>query len=77
MAAALVCISAAARLSVKEPCSDGMVLQQQSKAAIWGEATPGKKVKISASWSKSKFEAYADENGKWFTRISTPKAGGP
>lgn len=57
--------------------SDNMVLQQQSKAAIWGEATPGKKVKISASWSKSKFEAYADENGKWFTRISTPKAGGP
>ena len=51
--------------------SDNMVLQQQSKAAIWGEATPGKKVKISASWSKSKFEAYADENGKWFTRIST------
>mgnify|MGYP002167667347 CR=1 FL=1 len=24
-------------------------------------------MKISASWSKSKFEAYADENGKWFT----------
>ena len=23
--------------------SDNMVLQQQSKAAIWGEATPGKK----------------------------------
>ena len=44
--------------------SDNMVLQQQSEAAIWGEATPGKKVKISASWSKSKFEAYADGSGK-------------
>ena len=32
--------------------SDNMVLQQNTQAPIWGEATPGKQVKITPSWSK-------------------------
>lgn len=57
--------------------SDNMVLQRRSEAAIWGDAAPGKKVRISVPWSGTKTETRADGNGKWFARISTPEAGGP
>ncbi len=55
---------------------DNMVLQQQAHVAIWGTAT-GKKVTITASWSREKTVTNPDEDGHWFTRIPTPSAGGP
>ena len=57
--------------------ADNMVLQQRSEAAVWGKAEPGTKVKITTTWSKEKITAVADADGKWFTRIATPVAGGP
>jgi sialate O-acetylesterase len=57
--------------------SDGMVLQQQTDAALWGWAKPGTAVKINASWNKKNYSATADGTGKWLTRIATPVAGGP
>ena len=57
--------------------SDNMVLQQNTQAPIWGEATPGKQVKITPSWSKETISVTADETGKWKTSLPTPAAGGP
>lgn len=54
-----------------------MVLQQNTQAPIWGEATPGKQVKITPSWSKETISVTADETGKWKTSLPTPAAGGP
>lgn len=56
--------------------SSHMVLQQKSKAKLWGYARPGTRVNIMASW-KASATAIADANGNWITTIQTPKAGGP
>ena len=57
--------------------ADNMVLQQQTDAAIWGNATPDTKVVITNTWSKDKVVVRSDADGKWFARVSTPVAGGP
>jgi len=56
---------------------DNMVLQQNSKVALWGSASPCSKVIISCSWSKAKTVVRSDSDGRWFARVSTPSAGGP
>lgn len=57
--------------------TDNMVLQQQTKAAIWGWTTPGKNISIKPSWNKKTAAAKADANGKWKLFVETPTAGGP
>ena len=74
LAAALICISAAARLSVKEPCSDGMVLQQQTSALVWGHCSPGAKISVKASWDNKTVKVTADSSGTWRARLQTPEA---
>ena len=77
---ALALLSAAASAKVELPnfIGDNMVLQQQTQAAIWGTAAPGKNVTIRPGWTKDKTVVKADpETGKWMARIATPAAGGP
>lgn len=69
-----VCISAYAELSVKQPCSDGMVLQQNTEATVWGHASAGAQITVCPSWSKTKYKTEADENGVWTVKVSTPSA---
>lgn len=40
--------------------ADGMVLQQQTEAALWGIAKPNSKVVITTTWSKSKTVVNSD-----------------
>lgn len=54
-----------------------MVVQRDSKTAIWGWAEPGEEVRVSTSWSDSVAKATADEAGRWHVEIETPGAGGP
>lgn len=81
LAVALFCITAfSARAEVKLPAifSDGMVMQQQTNANLWGTATPNSNVFITTGWNPSKeFATRADKDGKWKLSIPTPKAGGP
>ena len=70
----LISLSAFAKLSVKEPCSDGMVLQQKSQALIWGHANPGIVVKVSTSWSDSTYQACTNSKGVWKVYVCTPEA---
>lgn len=57
--------------------SNNMVLQQQSKVALWGRADANTKIKIITSWNKKSYSTTADASGKWKLMVSTPKAGGP
>ena len=73
-AAALVALTAAAKVKLPHIVGDGMVLQQQTEARLWGWARPGSTVKAQVSWSKEKATAKADADGRWLLRVKTPAA---
>lgn len=54
-----------------------MVLQQNSKATLWGWADPSERFTIACSWKTTLDSVTAFNSGKWQAKISTPKAGGP
>lgn len=78
IAAALLSGCAALHAKVEMPSffSDNMVLQQNTKVALWGTAT-GKKVTVTASWTKETTVSVPDAEGKWSVNLETPAAGGP
>jgi len=53
---------------------DDMVLQQETRNAVWGWADPGEEVSVSASWGASE-KATADPAGKWKVMLDTPAHG--
>ena len=53
-----------------------MVIQQNSTASIRGWATPGKPVKLRASWSNEKYSTRATADGSWSMRVPAPAADG-
>jgi len=53
---------------------DKMVLQQQTKNTIWGWATPGEKVTVTASWGASA-STQTDAAGRWKILLDTPSYG--
>lgn len=57
--------------------SDNMVLQQKTKAAIWGKTDAGKTVTITTGWSGKKYTVVAGSDGNWKIKVSTPSYGGP
>jgi sialate O-acetylesterase len=66
-----------AQIKLPAIISDGMVLQQNSRVALWGWAAPGEKITITNGWNGKTTMVSADASGKWITYISTTKAGGP
>ncbi len=77
--ALLILVPAFLRAEVKLPAIFGnhMVLQQQTDAAIWGTATPGKTVKVTTSWDRKSYNSRAGADGNWKVKVKTPVAGGP
>ena len=76
--AAAVSTLATAKVELPGFMGDNMVLQQQTDAALWGTAEPGKAVTIRPGWTRAKTVVKADpQTGKWFARVATPAAGGP
>ncbi len=57
--------------------SNGMVLQRQTNALLWGTSAPDKKLVITTSWNKKKYTVEVDSTGKWRVAVATPQAGGP
>lgn len=57
--------------------ADGMVLQQQTEAKLWGTASAQKKVTVTTSWDGKVYTTTADNAGVWKLSVSTPTAGGP
>ena len=75
MAAMLcLCMSSQAKITMSNLCTDGMVLQQNSEAAVWGTATPGALVTVTPSWNGSAYKGKADADGRWTVKVSTPAA---
>ena len=70
-------LSQAQELKLNSIFQNGMVLQQQSEASIWGTSKPNETITISGSWNLRRRTTKADNKGQWKTTIKTPKAGGP
>lgn len=69
-----LCISAQAKLVPSNLFSDGMVLQQNTDAKFWGNASPGSQISITTSWNGATYRAKADSEGYWETYAATPAA---
>lgn len=72
---ALSVLALCARADIRLPAvlSDHMVLQQKANAKIWGWATPGEKVTVTASWPDAKGEAVTDNKGNWLVHLPPPR----
>ena len=46
-----LCIASEAKLALSSVCSDGMVLQQNTEAVIWGTADAGAQITVTPSWN--------------------------
>ena len=57
--------------------SDGMVLQRESQAGLWGKALPGWKVHITTSWDGRTYHILPGADSTWTARVRTGRAGGP
>ena len=51
-----------------------MVLQQNTKVKLWGEATPNRKIAITTSWNNLTYNGVSDAKGNWVVLVATPKA---
>lgn len=72
--AMMLCISIAsdAKLKLAGMFCDGMVLQQNTEAAIWGTSDANAQITITTSWNGKSYRAKADADGKWRTKVDTP-----
>lgn len=73
----IIAATATAKVTLPRMFSDGMVMQQQTEANIWGTAEKNHTVKITTSWNRKTYTAKADGSGQWKAKISTCEAGGP
>ena len=69
---AFFCMAAEAKIVLGGLFTDGVVLQQNTKVAIWGTASPGAQVSVSPSWNGTAYKCKADADGKWKVFIDTP-----
>ena len=67
-------VTAWGKVTLPEILSDNMVLQQQTKARLWGWTDPSNEVTIRTSWDNQTYTVKADAQGKWLTAVSTPAA---
>ena len=74
---AVTVLNSYAKVELAPLFADNMVLQRDSKAAIWGKAQPGARVVITSTWAKGKTVVHADDQGRWNVMLATPSAGGP
>jgi len=75
--ASLTVAHARADIVLPSVISDGMVLQRNESARLWGWADPGEHVSATASWSEDTVQTEANERGRWMLELDTPSAGGP
>jgi sialate O-acetylesterase len=67
-----LCMVSQAKLALSSVCSDGMVLQQNTEAVIWGTSDAGAKVTVTPSWNGKGYCCKADADGKWSVKVETP-----
>lgn len=76
LAAALVLAwnAADAKLALRYPTGDRMVLQQRTEAAVWGYAAPGARISVTTSWDGAAYTVKTGKDGRWKAMVSTPEA---
>ncbi len=72
----LSCQRTPSNLELPSLISDRMILQQKSDVNIWGNANPGHRIDVVASWD-AKASAKTGKDGKWLVTLPAPAAGGP
>jgi len=72
--ASALCFSFSLNAEIRLPAqiSSNMVLQQNTKANIWGWENPGAKITVTTSWNTNKYTATAAKDGSWIVAIDTP-----
>lgn len=70
----LVAAGASAKLTTKYPCTDGMVLQQNTQATVWGHASAGSAITVFTSWNGKSYKAKTASDGVWTVKVQTPSA---
>ena len=74
-ALAAIWTAADAKLALRHPTGDHMVLQQQTEAAVWGFASPGSMVSVTPSWDGNTYTVRTAADGRWKAMVATPAAG--
>lgn len=76
-ASASLLLASAATAQVRLPrlISDGLILQRDAKAPVWGWAAPGEAVAL--TFDGKTYKATTGANGKWQLTLPPHKAGGP
>lgn len=77
LSALLAASGISAKVTLPKMFSDGMVMQRETNANLWGTAKASSAVKITTSWDKKTYTVKAGNDGKWKTSVKTPAAGGP
>ena len=77
LTALLAASTAGAKVTLPKMFSDGMVMQRETNANLWGTAKGSATVSITTSWDGKTYSVKAGKDGKWKTSVPTPKAGGP
>ncbi len=72
----LVLVATCSRAEVALPTlfSNHLILQQETRNAIWGRAEPTEEVVVTASWG-AEASAVADDEGDWKVMLETPAHG--
>lgn len=73
-AAAAMCALSANAVTLPDIVGDGMVLQQNADARLWGWSSAGADVKVTTSWNGASYDTRADEKGRWSVAVATPQA---
>ena len=73
----LLPINLLAQLQLPGPMSDGMVLQRNAEAHIYGTGTPGQTVRVMTSWDKRSYSVRPGQDSTWCVAVRTGEAGGP
>lgn len=63
-----------AKIELKHPTGDHMVLQQQTEAVVWGFANAGSNITVKTSWDGKSYKASAGADGEWKVKVKTPAA---
>ena len=71
--ALIVCTTLQAQIKLPPQVGDYMVLQQKTRANLWGWADAGKTVTVTTSWNREKYTAKADADGAWKVAVATPE----
>ena len=71
------CVDNSPKLTLNDLFSDGMVLQSETLASIWGQSKAfNQQINVSGSWGE-KVVIKSDKSGNWSCKLKTPNAGGP